>query len=316
MSIQWVGVDVSKSWFDAFVEGRSGHFDNSRAGFEAFRSWLGEGEFHVVLEPTGGYERSLRLALAEFKIRASVVNAARVHGFGRCLGKLHKTDKVDARLLAEYGQLRSPAPSRLDSGARRELCKLVATWKSLQTQLLALDSQLRSPELPSSAKRGLEAARVGLDLAMVDVMHALDALTESSPELSGDLELLTTIVGIGKVSAYQILAQLPEGDLRSARQLAAYAGTAPGTRESGSSIRRPSRVSRACNRRFRSVLYMCALVAKRFCPHLKQFAARLAARGKTKKQVVVAVMRKLTHAIYVVLEKRVAYDGAKLCPSH
>lgn len=315
MSIQWVGIDISKDWFDAHVEGRDRRFENRKPGFEKLVEWMGEDAFHVVLEATGGYERALRRFLTEAQVPTSVANAARVHGFGRALGKLHKTDKVDARLLAEFGKMRLPSPSELEDGHRRDLRRLVATWKSLQGQLLAVRSQLRSPETPELARRGLEAAETGLDLAMVDVFAGVQKLIASQADLSQDFELLTSIKGVGEVSAVQILAQLPEGELRSARQLAAYAGTAPGIRESGSSVRGASRIPRACNRRLRNVLYMCALVARHHCPHLRAFGDRLAERGKCKKQVIVAVMRKLTHAIHGVLSTRTPYDGAKLCPT-
>ena len=210
--------------------------------------------------------------------------------------------------------MRMPAISRLEKEHRRELRRLVAAWKSLQGQLLAIASQLRSPEMPDIAKKGLEAAHTGLDIAMLDVMAGIERVVASQTDLTEDLNLLCSIKGIAKVSAVQILAQLPEGELRSARQLAAYAGTAPGIRESGSSVRGASRIPRACNRRLRSVLYMCALVARRFCPHLRAFGDRLAERGKAKKQVIVAVMRKLTHAIHAVLTTRLPYNGEKLCP--
>ena len=315
MSIQWVGIDVSKDWFDVHVEGREKRFSNRMEGLEELVPWLGEGSFQVIVEATGGHERALRKFLDEAQIPTSVANATQVHAFGRALGKLHKTDKVDARLLAEFGRMRVPVPSGLDNERRRELRRLVAAWKSLQGQLLAVDSQLRSPEMPDVAKKGLEAARSGLDIAMLDVMAGIERLVASEADLKEDATLLCSIVGIAKVSAFQILAQLPEGELRSARQFAAYAGTAPGIRQSGSSVRGASRVPRACNRRLRSVLYMCALVARRFCPHLRAFGDRLAERGKTKKQVIVAVMRKLTHAIHAVLSSRMPYNGEKLCPN-
>jgi transposase len=314
MSIQWVGIDISKDWFDAHTEGRDKRFSNRRMGFEELIAWLGEGNFHVVLEATGGHERALRRFLDEAGIPASVAHAFQVHSFGKALGRLHKTDKVDARLLCEFGKMRMPRPSVLDKEHRRDLKRLVSTWKSLQGQLVALQAQLRSPETPEIARKGLEAAENGLDLAMMDVMTGIEKLIGSHADLSQDVSLLTSIKGVGTVSAVQILAQLPEGELRSARQLAAYAGTAPGIRESGSSVRGASRIPRSCNHRLRSVLYMCALVARRYCPHLRAFGDRLAERGKSKKQVIVAVMRKLTHAIHGVLTTRMSYDGAKLCP--
>ena len=210
--------------------------------------------------------------------------------------------------------MRVPVPSHLDKEHRRELRRLVAAWKSLQGQLLALASQLRSPEMPELARKGLAAARKGLEMAMSDVMSGIESLVSCQADLRQDMELLRSIIGVAKKSGVQILAQLPEGELRSARELAAYAGTAPGHRVSGSSVRGASRIPQSCNRRLRTVLYMCALVARRRCPHLRAFGDRLAALGKSKKQVIVAVMRKLCHAIHAVLTTRMPYSGEKLCP--
>jgi transposase len=310
----WVGIDVSKGWFDAHCQGRDGRFSNDAAGIAGLLCWLGEGDFHVCLEPTGGHERALRKALAAAGIPVSVAHPAKVAAFARAMGRVHKTDGIDARLLAQYGRLSSPEPSILADESRRELRRLVLTWKSLQGQLLAVRAQLGSPEVAESASRGLSAAESGLDTAMLDVVAAIEGLLKAHPELGAQVALLESVKGIGRTSALQILAHLPEGELRSARELASYAGTVPCQRESGSSVRGRSRVSPRCNRRLRTVLYMCALVARRFCPHLKAFADRLAERGKAKKQVIVAVMRKLAHAIFAVLSTRMPYNGALLCP--
>lgn len=313
MSVHQVGIDISKSWFDAHVCGREARFPNDEQGFADLLSWLGEGSFHVCLEPTGGHERQLRRALEETEIPVSLAHPSKVASYARMMGRTHKTDKVDARMLAEYLSVAGPPASKLGREQRRELRRLVLSWKSLQGQLLMVESQLRSPEFHDSARSGMEAARTGIEMAMMALMDEVDRLLARQADLCEDVRLLESIKGIGRVSALQILAHLPEGDLRSARELASYAGTVPCMRESGSSVRGRSRVSPRCNRRLRSVLYMCALVSRRFCPHLKAFGDRLAERGKTKKQVIVAVMRKLAHAIYAVLSQKVSYNGEKLC---
>lgn len=314
-SVQQIGIDVSKGWFDAHVSGRDARFANDVEGCAEFLRWLGDGEYHACLEPTGGHERLLRKALEEAGIPASLAHPGKVSAYARMMGRSHKTDKVDARLLAEYLGVAAPASSKLGRECRRELRRLVLSWKSLQRQFLMLESQLRSPEFHASARAGLEAAKVGIEMAMLALAEEADRLVLREGELKEDISLLESIKGIGRVSALQILAHLPEGELRSARELASYAGCVPCLRESGSSVRGRSRVSPRCNRRLRSVLYMCAMSARRFCPHLKSFADRLLERGKTKKQVIVAVMRKLCHAIFAVLSRKMPYNGAKLCPN-
>jgi transposase len=97
-----VGIDVSKDWFDAAASGCVERFSNNPEGIASLVSWLGEGSFHVCLEPTGGYERLLRKALRVAGIPVSVAHPSKVAAFGRAMGRVHKTDGIDARLLCEY----------------------------------------------------------------------------------------------------------------------------------------------------------------------------------------------------------------------
>lgn len=312
----WVGIDVSKSWFDVCVPGEraatEAKFKNEGSGFARLFELLKPG-MRVCLEATGGHERALCAFLIERGFPVCRANPSQVRSFGEGLGLAHKTDRLDARLLAEYGRLRNPAPTSLEEASRHELRQLALAWKDLQRQRLQAESRLKSPLLPESARRGLESARAGLDTAMADVLDAMGRLLETEADLAADVRLLESIPGIARTSALQILAHLPVGELRSARALASYAGLAPCHRESGSSVRGRTRIGFRCNRRLRTALYMCALVARRFCPHIKAFADRLVERGKAKMQAIAAVMRKLAHAIFAVLSRKEAYNGAKLC---
>lgn len=308
----FVGVDVSKDWIDAFCLGRSARFAQTPEGFASFRSWVELDSFTVVLEPTGGHETALRLFLDDLKIPVVVADCFKVKQLGLALGKMHKTDKIDARMLACYGEICGGQAVEVPRAKVQELKRLVSAWNDLRSELRSLESRLRSPSLPASARKGLEAACVGLDLAVLNVWESILSLLSQDSELSESHALLTSVPGIGVSASVQILANLPEGSLRGSRGLARYAGLVPRQTESGSSIRARSRVSARCNGRLRTLLYLCSLSASRFCPHLKGFKERLLKSGKAKKQALVAVARKLAHAVFAILQSRKPYDGGKL----
>ncbi len=310
-----VGIDVSKGWFDVCVledDPRKTRLSNDKKGFAGLADFLGSAPVHVCLEGTGGYERALCLFLQKSGVYQSMANPLLVRRFGESMGIVHKTDRADAWLLAEFCRVRRPGPRHYEDGARLELRQLVGAWKDLQCQLIQLRNRLKSPMLPESARHGLEIAQDGIAAAKKEMSSQIDRVLSEDTGLAEDVSLLCTVIGIAKDSALQILAHLPEGGLRSARSLANYAGVAPCHRESGVG-RRGSQIGTRCNRDLRRTLFMCGMVARRHDPHLKAFALRLVAAGKTKKQAIIAVMRKLTHAIYAILTTRQPYDGEKLC---
>lgn len=311
-----VGIDVSKRWFDVCVlcsgSPKRARFDNDRGGFGELLSFLGSEAVHVCLEGTGGYERALLEFLVDAGIRTSRADSLLVRRFAQGMGMLHKTDRIDAALLADFCRLREPAPVELEPRATRELRQLVRASLDLKVQRRQLRNRIVGPSLAGAAIPAMEMAMQGIDAAITQVEGLLDRLLEQEPELAAQVQLLSSIPGIAKTAALKILAFLPEGPLRSARGLAAYAGLVPGLRESGLS-KKTSGIGLRCNRTLRAILFMAGLVARRCCPHLKAFALRLVASGKAKKQAIIAVTRKLTHAIFAVLTSQETYQGKKLC---
>jgi transposase len=314
----WVGIDVSKSRFDVCVLSHGSpmkaRFDNDQDGFCKLLSSLGIEPVHVCLERTGGYERSLVEFLVDAGIRVSRADSLLVRRFVQGMGILHKTDRIDATLLAKFCRLREPAPVEMEPRATRELRQLVRALLDLKVQRRQLRNRIVGPSLGSAALPAMEMASKGIEAAIAELERLLERLLEQEPQLRAQVELLSSIPGIAKTAALKILAFLPEGTLRSARGLAAYAGLVPGLRESGLT-KRTSGIGLRCNRALRAILFMAGLVARRCCPHLKAFALSLVARGKAKKQAIVAVARKLTHAIFAVLMSKEPYSGEKLCAS-
>lgn len=313
----FVGIDVSGRWFDVCEMGgpqeRLARFKNDGKGFESFLEFLSSKDCHVCLEVTGGYERKLCLHLAGAGIWVSRANPLLVRRFAEGLGLIHKTDRLDARVLAEYAQMRRPDPMPLEQASRTELRQLVRAMDDHKAQLRQVKNRLRSPSVCDSAIPSLQIVEKALKEAKKLIAKQIDRLIQADPSLAEDVALLDSIPGIAKTSALKILSHLPEGPLRSARALASYAGVVPTQRESGVSVRKCSTIANRCNRSLRAALFMNGMVARRHCPYLKAFALKLVAKGKTKKQAIVAVMRKLTHAIFAVLTRREFYNGEKLC---
>lgn len=262
----------------------------------------------------GGHERRLCRFLEREGVRFSVSNPVSVRRYAQGMGMLHKTDRLDARVLAEYCRLRRPEPSALEGDSRSELRALEMLRQGLQEQLLQLKAKHRAPLLPESAEEVMEMAERGISDSMELLERRIQQVLDCSPDIARDVELLCTIPGVARRSALKILSCLPEGGARSARGLAAYAGLVPAIRESGSSLRKRPRIADACSRRLRSTLFMCGMVARQNCPRLRDFALELQAKGKAKLQAIVAVMRKLAHAIYAVLATKKPYDPLKIRP--
>jgi transposase len=316
------GIDVSKNWCDFSALGADGiedlRFSNDEDGFIRLRFHLcGRiADAHICMEATGGYEKALCSYLSRLGATASVAEPLSVKRLGEALRVVHKTDKLDAQLLAEYCKIVKPAPMVMEDPSKQDLSQLVNVWKDLQAQGLQVRNRLKTPLLPDAARQALEDTLNAIDKAMKRVREAMDELVEGDEQLSQDCRLLESVKGIGHSSALQILAALPAGFRSfSPRELASYCGLVPRIRESGTSVRGKARLATRCNRRLRTTLYMPALVARTHCPHLRAFADRLLARGKAKKAVIAAVMRKLAHAIWAILVRREPYDGAKLCPT-
>lgn len=312
-----VGIDVSKGWFDVcLVRGcsrKEARFSNDEAGFALLGQFLKSKRVHICLEGTGGYERALCVYLAGAGFLVSRADSLLVRRFAQGMGLVHKTDRVDAFLLAEFCRLRRPGPMLIEAGSRREFRQLVRALEDLKAQRRMVKNRLKSPALAAGALKAFETALEGICQGISELDFQVDRLLALDAELAQEVAILSSIPGVAKVAALKILTYLPEGPLRSARALASYAGVIPTLKESGTSVRRGSTIAWRCNRSLRATLFMAAMVARRFCPFLRAFALKLVAAGKTKKQAIVAVMRKLAHGIFAVLTKNQTYRGELLC---
>ncbi|MES2394021.1 MAG: IS110 family transposase [Acidobacteriota bacterium] len=320
------GIDVSAKTLAVALHRQDGPFQqrefaNSPVGHKQLIAWLlkGGGAVRVALEATGIYSLDVALALdAASDIEVAVLNPKLVNRFAQTLRR-SKTDKADAVALAEYS-LRMPfVPWRRPSPAALALRAISRHIATLTKQHTAQSNRGHacggSASTPRCVRQDIKRSMDGLKKRIARLRRDAIALIEQDVEMTRKFQLLMGIKGIAETSAVQLLGELASLDPEmTVRQWVAHTGLDPAHQVSGSSVQKPSRISRHGNSHLRQALFMPALVATRFEPYMKAFYLHLQARHKTKLQALTAVARELLHAIYGLFKTNTAYDGAKLFP--
>ena len=306
----FAGVDVSKDRLDVCLRWSEAErhqkeeafvlaYDDS--GIDALLSrLLEEPTALVVLEATGGFERTVVVALAAAGLPVVVVNPRQVRDFARATGTLAKTDRIDAAILARFAEAVRPAPKPLPDGEIRALQAIVARRRQLLGMIAAENNRLGSAPKPV-AKR-IKAHIRWLEKELSRTEGDLEAAIESSPVLGENEALLRSVPGVGPVLARTLLAGVPELGTLTHKRVAALVGVAPLNRDSGTLHGRRSVWGGRAE--VRAALYMGALVAARRNPVVRGFYERLLAAGKPKKVALVACMRKLLSILNAVLKHR------------
>jgi transposase len=288
-----VGIDVSKDRLDVHVlpSGEAFWVSNDQAGVEDLVQRLAALSPSVVgLEATGGFERLAVAALAGAGLAVVVVNPAHVRAYAQALGKRAKTDPIDAAVIAAFIAATKPQLRPLRDAETRGLAELVTRRRQIVQMIVAEENRARTliaKQAQKSVKRLLAALR--RELASLDA--DMDDHIRKSPVWRVNEKLLSSVPGVGPVVARSLIAEMPELGSLDRRQIAALAGLAPWTRQSGKW--RGKRFIGGGRSRVRASLFMAALVAIRHNPVLKAFRDRLVAAGKPKIVAVVATMRKL-----------------------
>lgn len=261
----------------------------------------------VVVEATGGLERALVAQLSAAQLPVAVINPRQARDFAKATGELAKTDRVDARILALFGERIRPEVRPLPDADLQEVQALLGRRRQLLEMLLSERNRLRlaHPRVRSSIQGLIEVLERELHASEAD----LDRLLERSPGWKVKEDLLRSVPGVGPQTARTLLAELPELGRLSRHEIAKLAGVAPLARDSGK--RRGSRSIWGGRAVVRRALYMAALTAVRHNPVLRTFYARLCTAGKPKKVALVACMRKLL----VILNSMLRHQ-ASWCPTH
>jgi transposase len=302
-----VGIDVSKDcleWAHGF-EGKIQRTRNeARPIAEVVRHLVSIDPDRIVIESTGGYERRLVEKLAAAGLPVVVVNPRRVRSFGEGMGLLAKTDALDARLLALFGDKVQPPLRPIVQGNDRLLADLVARRRQLLALVVAEKNRLGIA--PQAIRRLIASLLRTLEKHLVRLDKQIDTLLLQDPDRAALHELLQTVPAVGPGVARTLLADLPELGQLGRREIASLVGVAPFARDSGK-IRGPRRI-RGGRASVRTVLYLAAMTGARFNPVLRDLYQRLRQAGKPPKLAFVAVARKLLTILNAIARDRTAWQ--------
>jgi len=312
-----IGIDVAKKTLavDAVLpdgKRRQKHCANTPAGHAELVRWIGRHAVTPVaigLEATGGYQEAVALALHEAGYAVSVLNPSVIAAYGQSQLRRAKTDPTDAALLADYVRTQQPPAW---TPLPRETRHLQALARRLDALLEMRTQESNRLDLAAAVvKPSIDATLAHLDAQIAAVKRQMATHIHQHPTLREQRDLVQSIPGIGATTAAIVLGELEVKRFASARQLAAFSGLVPRVRQSGTSVRGRGALVKIGSGRLRKALYFPALTALRCNPSLRRFAARLRAAGKAPMVIVAAVMRKLIHQIYGVLNSGRPYDPAK-----
>lgn len=301
----FVGIDISKDSLDVAIHAvnKQWHFSNDRAGISNLRKMLVKLKpVLVVFEATGGYEMPLYLSLDEAGFPVAPVNARQIRDFARSTGKLAKTDYLDARVIAHFGQAIQPSPRHVPD--THELKIAQARRTQILEMITAETNRLRGA--PKALKKRIEAHIAWLNRELDDIDRELKEKIENDPIWREKDTLLQSVPGVGPTTSVTLIAQMPEMGTLDRRQIAALAGVAPLNRDSGTFHGR--RIVWGGRTQIRAILYMATLVATRHNPVIREFYTRLCVTGKRKKVALIACMRKLLTILNSILKHHVPWS--------
>lgn len=312
-----LGIDIAKQTFTAALYEQDkligeGEFRNNVKGFTQLCRWLKKkrvNELWCCMEATGRYGDELADHLYQQSYKVSIVNPARIKKYAECKLQRNKNDQLDARLIADFCLTQKP---KLWTPPPPE----VKALQEMNRQLLSLKDELARQKNRQQAGFSNETVNRSIQSHIDFLQEQIGALhqqihdhIDQNPALRQKKELLTSIPGIGDITAATILSELAELDrFDTATQLTAFAGLSPAQRLSGTSVRGKTRLCKIGRASLRSALFLPSMTAKRFDPALRAFAERLADKGKCKMVIIGAVMRKLVRIIFGVLKSQTSYD--------
>lgn len=299
----FVGLDVSKEWLDLAVRpaGRTWRCANAPTAFaELVRELSALAPALIVLEATGGLEFPVAAALATAHLPVVVVNPRQVRDFAKASGHLAKTDQLDAKVLAHFGEALQPPLRPLPDAAQQALSALLARRRQVLDMLVAERNRLHTAAAPVHAR--IERHIAWLQTELDDLEVELEQALQASPVWQATENLLRSVPGVGPVTARTLLADLPELGTLDPKPLAVLVGVAPLNADSGR--KQGKRHIWGGRADVRSTLYMATLSATRFNPVIRAFYQRLLKAGKRKKVALVAAMHKLLTILNAMVKQQ------------
>jgi len=289
---RYVGIDVSKKVLDIAVRPGDEHWTvaNDEDGIDELVTRLRSiGPRLVVLEATGGIELAATGSLADAGLLVAVVNPRQVRDFAKAIGRLAKTDRLDAQVIAQFGEVVQPMPRPLRDAEAQALSALLSRRRQLVGMMTQEKNRLHAAQL--SVQRDIRGHIVYMEKRLAKLDDDLGSTLRKSPLWRERDDLLRGVPGVGRVLSVTLLAELQKLGTLNRKQIAALVGVAPLNRDSG--LLRGRRTVWGGRARVRATLYMATLTATRYNPVIRAFYERLCASGKAKKLAITACMRKM-----------------------
>jgi transposase len=309
METSIVGIDISKDRLDVFVLPSRQAFSVARnaEGLESLIAQLMALSCKlVVMEATGGYEAMVAAALAGAKLPLAIINPRRIRAFAQALGRLAKTDRLDAETIALYGEAAKIEPQSIPDEASRELGELVARRRQIVETMTAERNRTRLLNNKRLLK-GVDRILAALQKELSAIEQEIKERVRATPAWRDKDELLQSVPGVGPKVSSMLLADLPELGTLTRRKICSLVGVAPMADDSGKHKgRRQIRGGRAF---VRAYIYMAALTASRHNPVIAAQYNRLIAAGKNAKQALTACMRKLVTILNAMLRDNKPWDA-------
>lgn len=305
-----IGIDVGKSFLDIHIYEKNLHWqiENQPSELKKLATRLARYKVaRIIIEATGGYERALAAVLAERDLPIIVVQPMKIRQFANAQGVLAKTDKIDARIIAQFGAVMKPEPRPLQSPEIRHIRDLLARRRQLM--------ESRTQELNRKHKADTALTRSHtrmlkfLDKEIQWIDNQLEKCVSQIDQWKRTAKILLSAPGIGTGVAYTLLGELPELGQLSSRKISALVGLAPFNRDSG--LSKGKRRIRGGRAPIRTVLYMAMLSAIQHNPVMKQFYEKLVEQGKHRKVAITACMRKMMVILNTMVHNDTLWQQAK-----
>lgn len=297
----YIGVDISKTSLDLHIlpSGKYMQFKNDPKDIAKLAKKLAAfSNASIVMEATGGYEKPLARALQQAGFNIAIVNPRLIRDFANALNKKAKTDSIDAYVIALFAEKMQPKPNLAIDPNQEKIAALHIRRTQLRGMVTMEHNRLDTA--PKEAIKSINRLLKALQKEMDALEKSIQSLIKADPEYTRKNALLTSVKGVGDITAAGLLATLPELGTLGHKQISSLVGLAPFNHDSGKMRgKRTIRGGRACAR---TTLYMATVVAVRFNPQLKDFYTRLVSAGKLKKVALTACMHKMLIILNAILK--------------
>ena len=302
-----IGIDVSKTQLDIYIRPTGEFFsvsNNVQGIKEAIKQIKKHKPTRIILEATGRLELPFACAASKAKLPIVVANALHVHKFAASTGQLAKTDKLDAQMIAHYGDALKPRLTEMKADNIQYISDLLAR----RSQLIDMRTMEKNRDsiMPKQIQQSNQRIIKTLQKEINWVEDKLDTLIAKTPDWNDTLEILLSVKGVGKVLAYTLLSDLPELGQLNRKEIAALVGLAPMNRESGTY--KGKRRIRGGRAKIRKVMYMAMMSTIQSNPKFKREYHALVAKGKPKKVAIVACMRKMITILNTMVKNGEKWD--------